>query len=109
MAYQTIFAALSDPTRRQVLQHVAAGPKAVVDIAALMPISRPAVSQHLAQLKLARLVREERVGTRRIYRMDRLGVDELRSWVDALWSEALQNLKTLSESEHAKRTKRTRQ
>jgi DNA-binding transcriptional ArsR family regulator len=108
VAYQTIFAALSDPTRRQVLQHVASGPKAVVDIAVLMPISRPAVSQHLAQLKLAKLVIEERNGTRRVYRVDRTGVDELRSWVDMLWSEALNNLKTLSESEHAKRSKQRR-
>ena len=108
MAYQTIFAALADPTRRQVLQHVAAGPKAVVDIAALMPISRPAVSQHLAQLKLAKLVREERSGTRHVYQIDRMGVDALQSWVDLLWTEALANLKTLSEGEHANRSKRSK-
>jgi DNA-binding transcriptional ArsR family regulator len=102
MAYEEIFTALADPTRRQVLNHLAAGSKSVGDIAALMPISRPAVSQHLAQLKRARLVSEQRAGTRRIYQIDKVGLIELRSWLDTLWDDALQNLKTASEAEHAK-------
>jgi DNA-binding transcriptional ArsR family regulator len=89
-----------------VLNHLAAGPKSVGDIAALMPISRPAVSQHLAQLKRARLVSEQRAGTRRIYQLDQAGLAELRSWLDALWDDALHSLKNASEIEHAKPSKR---
>jgi DNA-binding transcriptional ArsR family regulator len=106
MAYEQIFTALADPTRRQVLNHLAAGAKSVGDIAALMPISRPAVSQHLAHLKRARLVSEQRVGTRRIYQIDKAGLTQLRSWLDAIWDDALLNLKTASETEHAKSSKR---
>ncbi len=106
MTNETIFTALADPTRRQVLNHLAAGPKSVGDIAALMPISRPAVSQHLAQLKRARLVSERRAGTRRIYQLDQAGLAELRSWLDALWDDALHSLKNASEIEHAKTSKR---
>jgi DNA-binding transcriptional ArsR family regulator len=106
MAYEQIFTALADPTRRQVLNHLATGAKSVGDIAALMPISRPAVSQHLAQLKRARLVSEQRAGTRRIYQIDKAGLAELRSWLDTLWDDALKNLKTASETEHAKSSKR---
>jgi DNA-binding transcriptional ArsR family regulator len=106
MAYEQIFTALADPTRRQVLNHLATGAKSVGEIATLMPISRPAVSQHLAQLKRARLVSEQRAGTRRIYQIDKAGLTELRSWLDTLWDDALQNLKTASEAEHAKSSKR---
>jgi DNA-binding transcriptional ArsR family regulator len=106
MTYALIFTALADPTRRQVLNHLATGAKSVGDIAALMPISRPAVSQHLAQLKRARLVSEQRAGTRRIYQIDKAGLTELRSWLDALWDDALQNLKIASETEHARSSKR---
>jgi DNA-binding transcriptional ArsR family regulator len=79
MAYELIFTALSDTTRRKVLNHLAAGPMSVGDIAALLPISRPAVSQYLAQLKRAQLVSEQRAGTRRIYQIDQVGLAELRS------------------------------
>jgi DNA-binding transcriptional ArsR family regulator len=106
MTYAQLFTALADPTRRQVLNHLAAGPKSVGDIASLMPISRPAVSQHLAHLKRARLVKEQRAGTRRIYQVDPVGLAELRSWLDTLWDDALQNLKKASETKHAKPYKR---
>jgi DNA-binding transcriptional ArsR family regulator len=106
MTYQTVFSALSDPTRRLVLEHLAAGSKSVGDIAVLMPISRPAVSQHLAQLKLARLVSEQRKGTRRIYQIDQAGLDQLRSWLETLWDDALNSLKTASEVEYEKRSRK---
>ena len=106
MAYEHIFTALSDPSRRMVLNHLASGPKSVGDIAALLPISRPAVSQHLAQLKRAQLVSEHRAGTRRIYAIDPAGLTELRTWLDALWDEALNNLKTASERKYAKQSKK---
>jgi DNA-binding transcriptional ArsR family regulator len=105
MTYELIFSALADSTRRNVLNHVAAGPKSVGDIAALMPISRPAVSQHLAQLKLAQLVSEHREGTRRIYQINQAGLSDLRSWLDAIWDDALNNLKIKSEAEYAKKSK----
>jgi DNA-binding transcriptional ArsR family regulator len=105
MAYEEIFTALADPTRRQVLNHLAAGAKSVGDIAALMPVSRPAVSQHLAQLKRARLVSERRAGTRRIYQIDKAGLTELQRWLDTLWDDALHNLKTASETAHVKLSK----
>jgi DNA-binding transcriptional ArsR family regulator len=106
MAYEQIFTALADPTRRKVLNHLVDGAKSVGDIAALMPISRPAVSQHLAQLKRARLVSEQRAGTRRIYQIDKAGLTDLQSWLNTLWDDALLNLKTASETKHAKSSKR---
>jgi DNA-binding transcriptional ArsR family regulator len=97
MTYESVLFALNDPTRRQVLQCLVGGPKSVGEIAELLPVSRPAVSQHLGVLKLAQLVSEQREGTRRIYQIDTDGLDELRVWLDGLWGEALTNLKLLSE------------
>jgi DNA-binding transcriptional ArsR family regulator len=97
MTYENVLFALNDPTRRQVLQSLVSGPKSVGEIAELLPVSRPAVSQHLGVLKLAQLVSEQREGTRRIYQIDTDGLDELRAWLDGLWGEALTNLKLLSE------------
>ena len=108
MTNDMIFSALSDGTRRQVLEHLAAGPRSVGEIAALMPVSRSAVSQHLGQLKGAGLARERRDGVKRIYRVDPQGIAHLRAWIDDLWRDALENLKMLSEAEHGRRTKRGR-
>lgn len=98
MTYQLALTALADGTRRQVIQHLANGPKSVGEIAALMPVSRPAVSQHLGVLKAANLVFETRSGTSRIYRIDPRGLTELNAWLNTLWDEALFGLKALSES-----------
>ena len=89
MAYAKTLAALADPTRRAVFERLVDGPRSVGEVAATLPVSRPAVSQHLRHLKQAGLVREERVGTRRIYRADAKALGELRAYVDRLWSEAL--------------------
>jgi DNA-binding transcriptional ArsR family regulator len=97
MTYEMVLSALSDSTRRQVLEYIAAGPKSVGEIADLLPVSRPAVSQHLGVLKLAGLVTERREGTRRIYQIDPSGLDELTHWLDGLWEDGLTNLKALSE------------
>jgi DNA-binding transcriptional ArsR family regulator len=91
--------ALADPTRRSIFELVAARPRAVGEIAARLPVSRPAVSQHLKLLKTARLVLDEPAGTRRIYRVDQRGLQELRSQLDRFWSQALVNFKELVESE----------
>jgi DNA-binding transcriptional ArsR family regulator len=81
--------ALSDPTRRTVFERLIDGPLSVAEIARDMPVSRPAVSQHLRVLKDAGLVVDERNGTRRIYRVDPAGVDLVRRYFDQFWSRSL--------------------
>jgi DNA-binding transcriptional ArsR family regulator len=98
MTYEMALMALADGTRRQVIEHLAQGPKSVGEIAALLPVSRPAVSQHLGVLKAANLVFETRLGTSRIYQINPSGLKELNAWLDSLWTEALISLKTLSEN-----------
>jgi len=87
--------ALADPTRRSIFELVAARPRAVGDIAVHLPVSRPAVSQHLKVLKAARLVLDHAQGTRRIYRVDPTGLAELRAQLDRFWSQTLANFKEL--------------
>ena len=81
--------ALGDPTRRTVFDRLRTGPKAVGELAAGLPVSRPAVSQHLRVLRQAGLVTEQRVGTRNVYRADPRGLAELRAYFDDFWSRAL--------------------
>src|SRR5215467_6597293 len=89
MAYRESLAALSDPTRRAVFERVIEGPRSVGEIARGMPISRPAVSQHLKVLRDAGLVHEQRQGTQRIYSADAKALGELRAYVDEMWQTAL--------------------
>src|ERR1051326_6695731 len=89
MAYGTSFAALADPTRRSVMESLRSGPRAVGEIARGMPVSRPAVSQHLKVLKEAGLVTDRAEGTRRVYYLDPKGLAALRSWLDQFWNQAL--------------------
>jgi len=81
--------ALADPTRRRVFEQLRSGAKPVGQIAQAMPVSRPAVSQHLRVLKDAGLVREEQDGTRRLYSIDPAGLGPLRRWLDQFWDQAL--------------------
>lgn len=81
--------ALGDPTRRAIFESLARGPRPVGEIAAGLPVSRPAVSQHLRVLKDAGLVRDQAAGTRRLYRIDPDGVAGLRSYFDRFWTTAL--------------------
>src|SRR5215468_10698442 len=83
-------AAIADPTRRQVLERLAAGPRSVGEIAHGLPVSRPAVSQHLRVLKDAGLVADRAEGTRRVYAIDPQGLGALRQWLDQFWDAALQ-------------------
>jgi len=85
--------ALGDPTRRAIFEHLGDRPLAVVDLASLMPVSRPAVSQHLRVLKEAGLVRDLQVGTRRIYSLDPDGIAGLRDYLDRFWNTALHAFK----------------
>ena len=89
MAYRESLAALSDPTRRTVFERIIGGPRSVGEIAHGLPISRPAVSQHLKVLRDAGLVHEQRQGTQRIYSADAKALGELRAYVDEMWQTAL--------------------
>ena len=92
--YVTALGALGDPTRRAIFEHLGERPSAVVDLAALLPVSRPAVSQHLKVLKDAGLVRGVQVGTRRIYSLDPDGLAGLRDYLERFWNTALLSFKT---------------
>src|SRR5271165_802500 len=92
-----IFSALGDPTRRAIFERVLAQPSAVGELAAVMPVSRPAVSQHLRVLKEAGLVSETPEGTRRIYRLDPRGIAAMREWLDAHWTGALEAFKEFAD------------
>jgi DNA-binding transcriptional ArsR family regulator len=82
--------ALGDPTRRVILETLRrGGPSSVTALAERVPVSRPAISQHLKVLGAAGLVDHESRGTRNIYRVDRAGLDELREWLDQFWGDAL--------------------
>lgn len=98
MAYAQILAALADPTRRAVFERLSAGPRSVGEIAVELPVSRPAVSQHLKILKEARLVSDQSAGTRRVYNIDPHGLGELRAWLDQFWDKALAAFKAEVES-----------
>jgi DNA-binding transcriptional ArsR family regulator len=89
MAYQAAFLALADPTRRRVFERLRGGPQSVGKIAAGIPVSRPAVSQHLGVLKKAGLVRDRAEGTRRVYYIDPNGLAAIRIWLDGFWADAL--------------------
>jgi len=89
MAYKDALAALADPTRQRVLERLKSGPKPVGAIARGLPVSRPAVSQHLKVLKEAGLVQDRPEGTRRVYFIDPNGLGPLRAWLDQFWDQAL--------------------
>src|SRR3954464_13407824 len=91
--------ALGDPTRRAIFEQLRSGSRSVGEIASELPVSRPAVSQHLRVLKEAGLVTERRNGTRRFYRVDPEGLGELRRYVEEYWSEALTAFKAEAERE----------
>jgi DNA-binding transcriptional ArsR family regulator len=88
-ANSDVWGVLAEPSRRSICMHLADGPRAVGELAKDLPISRPAVSQHLRVLKTAGLVTDEVVGTRRVYRLDRLAVAALRDQLDTFWNRAL--------------------
>ena len=89
--------ALGDPTRRAIFEQLAERPRAVVELARALPVSRPAISQHLKALKGAHLVIDRPVGTRRIYRVDPTGVEGLRADLDRFWNRALTSFKDIVE------------
>ena len=90
MTNAKVLAALADPTRRTVFERLRRGPASVGEVAAELPVSRPAVSQHLKALKLAGLVIDRPEGARRVYSIDPDGLGELRRWLDQFWDGALE-------------------
>jgi DNA-binding transcriptional ArsR family regulator len=89
VTYSNALAALADPTRRHVFEQLRTGPKSVGAIAATLPVSRPAVSQHLKVLRNAGLVDDRPDGARRLYFLDPRGLGALRAWLDGFWNESL--------------------
>lgn len=89
--------ALGDPTRRAILNLLQGGPRSVQEIADKLPVTRSAVSQHLRVMKEARLVRDQAVGTRRLYSLAPEGLADARAYLDAFWRQALANLKAAAE------------
>jgi DNA-binding transcriptional ArsR family regulator len=92
--------ALGDPTRRAIFDRLSDGPRPVGELAADMPVSRPAVSQHLKVLKEAGLVFDRPVGTRRVYQVDPQAVAALREYFDAFWGQALTSFQRAAEAPH---------
>ena len=90
--------ALGDPTRRQIFELLRSGPRSVGELADGLPVSRPAVSQHLRVLEEAHLVTHRKNGTRHLYELDSAGVGVLRDWVDGFWNEALARFKAAAET-----------
>ena len=97
MTYGSGFSALADPTRRAIFERLAGGPRSVGELAAELPVSRPAVSQHLKVLKGAGLVDDRAQGTRRLYRIDPRGVGAMRDYLDGFWDQALTAFKAAVE------------
>src|ERR1041385_2012764 len=103
MAYaDLVFEALGDPTRRTVFKRLRDGARSVTEIAEGMDVSRPAVSQHVAVLKAARLVTDRAEGTRRLYAVDQRGIAAVRDWLDGFWDRTLAAFKVAAEREATK-------
>jgi DNA-binding transcriptional ArsR family regulator len=102
MAYGHPMDALGDPTRRAIFERLRSGPRPVVELARGLPVSRPAVSQHLRVLKEAGLVRDQAAGTRRIYEVDPDGFGRVRTWFEDFWTDALDAFKQAAEAEGSK-------
>jgi DNA-binding transcriptional ArsR family regulator len=96
------FLALGEPMRTAIFERLAERPMAVGELAALLPVSRPAVSQHLKVLKQARLVRDHAEGTRRIYAIDPAGLGQIRAWLDRFWDRSLAAYAAAAEREDSK-------
>jgi DNA-binding transcriptional ArsR family regulator len=101
---QKAFDALGDATRRSIFERLQHGPLAVVQIAEGLPVSRPAVSQHLKVLREAKLISINSRGTRNIYQVEKEGIIAMRNYLDRFWNEALENFKRLAEQAEKKRT-----
>ena len=95
----TVLVALADDTRRAIFERVAARPSSVGELARGLPVTRPAVSQHLRVLKEAQLVTESAEGARRVYRLDPRGIGAVRNWLDPFWGSALDAFKNFADQQ----------
>ena len=102
--YNNCLIALADPTRLAVFERLARGPAAVHEIAKGLPVSRPAVSQHLRVLKDANLVFDRPIGNRRIYQLNPAGIESIRTYFDRFWIDALESFKSFIENEPPKKS-----
>jgi DNA-binding transcriptional ArsR family regulator len=101
--HSDVWTALGDPTRKAIFERLVDRPCAVVELAGELPVSRPAISQHLRVLKEARLVTAQPVGTRRIYRVDPDGLAALRADLERFWGKTLANYKAVVEQQEENR------
>ena len=99
MRFEDALTALADPTRRDILAQLRDGPRSVREIADTLPVSRPAVSQHLRTLREAGLADVEALGTRRMYSLRPEGLAALRSWLESFWDTALDDLQHRARNE----------
>ena len=97
------FAALAEPMRQKIVERLARGPMSVGELAAQLPVTRPAISQHLKVLKEAQLVTDRAEGTRRIYRVDPAGLAQIRRWLDQFWDESLAAFAEAAEQQEDKK------
>ena len=102
--YRDQLIALADPTRLAVFERVARRPGPVHEIAQGLPVSRPAVSQHLRVLKDANLVLDHQIGTRRIYQLNPDGIETIRAYFNRFWRDALQSFKSFAETEQPRKS-----
>lgn len=100
--YKHSFVALADPTRLAVFERLAKGPAAVHQIAQGIPVSRPAVSQHLRVLQDANLVFGRQIGNRRIYQLNPAGIESIRAYFERFWDDALESFKSFAENQRPK-------
>jgi len=109
MAYESVLAALADPTRRAVFEKLRERPRAVGELADDLPVSRPAVSQHMKVFRDAGLVADRAEGAKRVYYIDPHGLGPLRAWLDQFWDHALEAFRAEAEaSDKPKPTMRRR-
>jgi DNA-binding transcriptional ArsR family regulator len=98
--HSAVLTALADPTRRQIFERLADRPQPVGELARDLPVSRPAVSQHLKVLQDAGLVRHQAIGARRVYAVDPAGLAALRGYLERFWRRSLDSYKQVAESTH---------
>ena len=108
VTYDSAIDALGDPTRRAIVERLRRGPSAVGELARGLPVSRPAVSQHLRVLREAGLVADEPAGARRIYRLDPTGIAALRDYFESFWTDVLDDFKAAAEAAAAPTTEEER-
>jgi DNA-binding transcriptional ArsR family regulator len=101
--YKNALSAIAHPTRQTILEELRSGPRSVTELAKVVPVSQPAVSQHLGVLQSVKLVTVHRDGNRRIYRLGQEGIEDLRRYVDGFWTDALEQFAAEAKRHAARR------